>query len=76
MAEWIDTEEAQQLSGYNIQYLRILLRERKIAGKKRGGAYWVDKQSLLDYITAAEEAGDKRHGARTKSDSDNSTQTT
>ena len=76
MAEWIDTEEASQLSGYNVVYLRTLLKDKKIASKKRGGAYWVDKQALLDYVAAADETGDRRHGGRSKPDSGDSFQTT
>lgn len=75
MAEWIDTEEASQLSGYNVVYLRSLLKGKKIACKKRGGAYWVDKQALLDYVVAAEEIGDRRHGGRAKPHSQDSSQT-
>jgi hypothetical protein len=76
MHEWIDTEEASQLSGYNVVYLRTLLRDKKIASKKRGGAYWVDKQSLLDFVSAASDAGDKRHGGRSKTNTDNPSQAT
>ncbi len=70
MADWIDTEEASQLSGYHIDHIRLLLREKKIAGKKKGGAYWVDKKSLLDYIAATEDIEDKRHGPRGKPSQD------
>ena len=66
MAEWIDTEEAAKISGYHIDHIRLLLREKKVGGKKKGGAYWVDKQSLLDYIAAASQTDDKRHGAKGK----------
>jgi Helix-turn-helix domain len=68
MAEWIDTEEAAQISGYHVNYLRTLLREEKISAKKKGGSYWIDRQSLLDYIRAAQTSADKRHGARSKSE--------
>ena len=66
MADWIDTDEAAKISGYHVNYLRTLLREAKIAAKKKGGAYWIDRQSLLDYIKTARASDDKRHGARNK----------
>ena len=69
MADWITTDEARDISGYNIAYLRELIRKDKIGAQKKGGAYWVDKQSLLKYIEAAKDVGDKRHGSRKKSSS-------
>lgn len=67
MAEWIDTEEAALISGYHVNYLRTLLRSEKVSAKKKGGAYWIDRQSLLTYMKAAQISDDKRHGARSKS---------
>lgn len=64
MAEWIDTSEAQQLSGYSIYHLRHLLREKKILGKKKGGAYWIDKASLDAYLAEAARSGDARTGPK------------
>ena len=66
MAEWITTDEASLLSGYSIQYLRFLLREKKIIGEKKGGSYWIKRDSLVVYMTSATHAEDKRHGARKK----------
>ena len=64
MADWIDTAEAQQLSGYSIYHLRYLLREKKIVGKKKGGAYWIDKTSLDDYLADAKASDDARSGPK------------
>ncbi|MCL4552329.1 MAG: helix-turn-helix domain-containing protein [Candidatus Marsarchaeota archaeon] len=69
MADWITTEEAREISGYNVAYLRELIRTEKITAQKKGGAYWVDKQSLLAYIDAAKQTGDRRHGSRKKATS-------
>lgn len=70
MAEWIDTEEAHQISGYSLFHLRRLLRENKVTGKKKGGAYWIDRASLEAYLKSASEADDKRHGPKNSSASD------
>ena len=67
MADWITTEEATQLSGYSDQYIRRLIRQEKLTAEKKGGQFWINKQSLLDYIQAAQEADDKRHGPKRSS---------
>jgi excisionase family DNA binding protein len=64
MSDWLTTDEAVEISGYNLQYVRELVRDKKIKAVKKGGSYWVDKQSLLDYIAAAKESQDKRRGAK------------
>jgi excisionase family DNA binding protein len=64
MADWITTEEAVQLSGYNIQHIRKLIRRKQIAAEKKGGQYWVDRHSLLDYIKMATESEDDRRGPK------------
>jgi len=71
MADWITTDEAAELSGYNVAYLRELIRQGKISAKKKGGAYWVERMSLIEYLRAAEKSRslDKRHGARSKTGS-------
>jgi hypothetical protein len=66
MADWITTDEASEISGYHIVYLRELIRQAKIKAQKKGGAYWVDRLSLLEYMKEAQQSGDKRHGARGK----------
>ena len=67
MSEWIDTEEAHKMSGYSQVHIRRLLREQKISCKKRGGAYWIDKASFEEYLKAADEMDDKRHGPKGQS---------
>jgi excisionase family DNA binding protein len=64
MADWIITTEASELSGYSEQYIRRLIRQKKLKAEKKGGRHWVDKQSLLDYMKAAKESDDKRQGPR------------
>jgi excisionase family DNA binding protein len=64
MADWITTDEAAEISGYNIQHLRALIREQKIKADKKGGQYWVDRQSLSDYLQAMQATEDRRHGPK------------
>jgi hypothetical protein len=50
MADWITTDEAAKISLYDVQHVRRLIREKKIIAQKKGGQYWVDLKSLLDYL--------------------------
>ena len=65
MAEkWLTTAEAAELSGYHPYYLRELMRQSKVTGKKFGTVWQISKESLMEYIKAAEESDDKRRGAK------------
>ncbi|MCL5996223.1 MAG: helix-turn-helix domain-containing protein [Chloroflexi bacterium] len=66
MADWITTDEASQITGYSLAHLRDLLRQKKIKAEKRGGHYWIDRNSILEYAQKAAQAQkeDKRHGAK------------
>jgi hypothetical protein len=63
---WLTSGEAVELSGFNPQYLRTLIREGKIKGRRFGAVWQVHRQSLLSYVRQADKAKaqDKRHGAR------------
>ena len=62
--DWITTEEAVSLSGYNMLHLRRLIREGKVQGQKFGRTWMVDKNSLLDYLEKAKQSDDKRWGPK------------
>ena len=66
MTDWISTHEAAQLSGYNVQYIRRLIRNQLLQAEKKGNSWWVDRQSLLEYKQKAEASEDQRHGAKSK----------
>jgi excisionase family DNA binding protein len=68
MTVWITTREAAALTGYNTEYIRQMIRARKITAQKRGRDWWVDHKSLLTYMRRAtvSQTQDRRHGARTK----------
>ena len=68
MADWITTDEAAEISGYSLAHLRDLLRQQKLKAEKRGGHYWIDRTSILEYMNQAAKAGkdDRRHGAKGK----------
>lgn len=47
---WITTAEAAQLTGYNNEHIRRLVRSGKIRGRKFGIVWQVDRTSVLKYL--------------------------
>ncbi len=64
MADWISVEEAAELSGYNAEHVRRLIRTKLILAAKKGVMWWVDRQSLLAYLKAAAKSTDRRRGPK------------
>jgi excisionase family DNA binding protein len=62
--EWITTQEAAELSGYHVNYLRKLIRRGDIRGRKISFLWFVNRQSLLDYMAQAGQSDDKRRGPK------------
>jgi len=62
--EWLTVQEAAKLTDYHAEYLRLLIREGKIAARKFGPVWAIDKSSLLTYLKTAEKSADRRHGPR------------
>jgi excisionase family DNA binding protein len=66
-SEWITVNEAAEISGYNAEYLRRLIRAGKIDYRMFGFMYQVNKKSLLKYLKEAEKKSDKRYSPKRKS---------
>jgi excisionase family DNA binding protein len=64
LPEWITTQEAVQLSGYDIQYIRWLAREGKIGAEKKGRDWWIDRDQFRAYLEAMLASDDGRAGPR------------
>lgn len=58
--DWITTQEAVELTGYNPVYIRYLLSTDKVKGEKWARSWRISRQSLLDYQRASEKLGAKR----------------
>jgi excisionase family DNA binding protein len=66
MAEkWITVKEASDLSGYNAQYIRRLVRKKRIKSEKWVRDWMISRPSLTEYVRAAENSNDSRKGPRT-----------
>ncbi len=61
---WITVKDAVEVSGYNADHLRELIRDGKIKAQKFGIVWQVSKQSLLAYLKAAKQSRDRRHGPK------------
>jgi excisionase family DNA binding protein len=62
--KWITTDEAAELTGYDVEYVRRLLRKGKVQSKKFGAVWQVDRDSLLSYLRDSQNSDDKRRGPK------------
>lgn len=60
MEEWLTTYEAARLSGYELDYIRKLMRANLIMGRKWGQSWQVNRRSLLQFLKERETLGKKR----------------
>lgn len=60
MEEWLTTYEAVRISGYELDYIRKLIRAQKIVGRKWGQSWQVNRASLLEFLKSKEQQGLKR----------------
>ena len=59
--EWITTTEAAVLTGYNLEYIRQMIRGGVIAAEKKGRDWWVDRASIEAYAEEMEQLGTAKH---------------
>ncbi len=60
MEDWLTTFEAARLSGYELDYIRKLIRSRQLVGRKWGQSWQVSRQSLTEFLKTRENQGAKR----------------
>ena len=61
MPDWITTEEAADISGYHVNYIRRLIRQDKVSARKAGLMWWVDRDSLQKYVRAVQALGGQKY---------------
>jgi excisionase family DNA binding protein len=62
---YISVKDACKLYGYKEQYLRRLLRQRKLSRKKIGQLLLIEVSSLENYWFSSNQSKDRRYGPRT-----------
>ena len=62
--EHLTVQATADATGYNVQYLRRLLRSGKLEGIKIGQVWLIEMQSLETYIQHVESTSDRRCGPR------------
>ena len=60
----VTVQAAADVTGYNIQYLRRMLRSGVLEGVKIGQIWLIDMQSLETYLHHVESTSDRRCGPR------------
>jgi len=60
----ISVKTAAFHSGYNVQYLRRMLRDGRLFGAKLGQIWLLDKRTFEAYLESAHQTNDKRFGPR------------
>jgi hypothetical protein len=58
--EWLTVNEASQLSGYDPEHIRRLIRDDEIKARKFSIVWMVNRESLLEYVKKAQTWGKKR----------------
>ena len=69
--EWITTKEAAELTGYNVIYLRQLIKREQLQARKLGRDWFLHKEKLLAYADKMKQLGPAKYdpwrtGARQK----------
>ena len=59
MEEWLTTYEAARLANYDPDYIRKLVRAKKVKARKWGQAWQVHRESLLEYVQKTRAKGEK-----------------
>ena len=60
MEEWLTTYEAAELADYYPDYIRKLIRAKKIKARKWGWSWQVNRESLMEYVKSSDAKGGKR----------------
>lgn len=58
--DWITTAEASKLSGYNPEYIREMIRQGRVKGRKYFVIWQVSQSSMLAYLKEQHQRGEKR----------------
>ncbi len=74
MDNWITVDEAEKISGYDQNHIRMLARVGKVAGRKFGNTWMIDKNSILKYAKGRDERAHMPKNLKTGSEGTNGKQ--
>lgn len=63
-SKWITTAEAAELSGYDPEYVRRLVRTKKVRAQKFGVVWQIDRAAFLAYCQESSQSKDQRRGPK------------
>jgi excisionase family DNA binding protein len=66
MGDYITVKTAAELSGYNQQYLRRMLRGNVLESKRLGQLWLIERSGFILYLSHARQSMDKRFGPQAK----------
>ena len=64
VSQHITVQAAADATGYNIQYLRSILRSGALVGIKIGQMWLIDMDAIEAYLKRVESTADRRYGSR------------
>jgi excisionase family DNA binding protein len=62
--EWITTAEAAEITEYNLEYIRQMIRRGVIRAEKKGRDWWVDKDSIIEHQAEMKRLGTAKHNPK------------
>lgn len=66
MTDFLTTREAADLVNMDDEYVRRLAREGRIVAVRKESRYWIDKDSILEYVERMKELGGQKFNWRRK----------
>jgi excisionase family DNA binding protein len=57
LADYITADEAAEIAGYHVNYIRRLMRAQKIKGRKAGLVWLIERDSLQAYMERIQALG-------------------
>lgn len=58
--EYVSVEEAAQITGYNPEYIRRLIRHKVIKAVKKSRVWWIERESLEAYKKQMDSLGGEK----------------
>ena len=60
MPDYITADEAATISGYHVNYIRRIMRQGKVKGRKAGLVWLIERDSLQAYLAKVQELGARK----------------